>query len=427
MREESKMTFIEHLEELRRRLIISVLSVLAGMVICWFFRDAILSFLLAPLYEAWRQVDGLDEPHPLNFTSMLEPFVAYLKLSAIGGFFLSVPVVLYQLWKFIAPGLYAKERRMVIPFVLVSSLLFVGGSTMAYSMVFPIGFRFFLEFAAGQEMTEAAASIDIQNSFPDPETRSEKSPGKSPEKAPTPPRLPPVDFADAGPDASVEAADLLPAAGPPRVEASPPPVQKTEDKPHWFVAVLKQIFTDDCGALTISRTVDGAGAALSIAWHRARCGPLPDQIRVRRDGEIIKVKWQSVSSDGIDLERFVATDFPTAGVHSYVLKAPKNPSAHRLAPVLMVKDYLSFAIRLLLAFGLVFELPILISFLAIAGIVNYRHLLRFFRYFVVIAFVIGAILTPPDVITQLILATPLIILYGLSIVVAYLLGEKPED
>ena len=136
---------------------------------------------------------------------------------------------------------------------------------------------------------------------------------------------------------------------------------------------------------------------------------------------------RSVSSDGVDLERFAATDFPTPGVHAYVLKAPKNPSAHRLVPVLMVQDYLSFAIRLLLAFGLVFELPILISFLALAGIVNYRHLIHFFRYFMVLAFVIGAILTLPDVITQLLLATPLVVLYAASIVVAYLFGERPTD
>jgi sec-independent protein translocase protein TatC len=91
----------------------------------------------------------------------------------------------------------------------------------------------------------------------------------------------------------------------------------------------------------------------------------------------------------------------------------------------MVKDYLSFAIRLIIAFGLIFELPIFISFLAIAGIVNYRQLIAFFRYFFVISVIAGAILTPPDVVTQLLLAAPLMLLYALSIVVAYLFGERP--
>jgi sec-independent protein translocase protein TatC len=93
----------------------------------------------------------------------------------------------------------------------------------------------------------------------------------------------------------------------------------------------------------------------------------------------------------------------------------------------MIKDYLAFAIRLLLAFGVIFELPILISFLALAGIVNYKQLIRFSRWFMVIAVLIGAMLTPPDVITQLLLALPLMVLYFLSVLFAYLFGPKVED
>ena len=93
MIDEKKMSFLEHLEELRKRLITCAISMFVGMIICWFFREQILSFLLDPLYQAWRQVEGLEEPRPLNYSSMLEPFVANLKLSAVGGLFLSAPVV----------------------------------------------------------------------------------------------------------------------------------------------------------------------------------------------------------------------------------------------------------------------------------------------------------------------------------------------
>ena len=86
-RPEKKMSLLEHLEELRSRIIKCAAAVLIGMVACWFFREEIRSFLEAPLYEAWRSVDGLPPPQPLNFTSLLEPFVAYLKLSAMGGVF----------------------------------------------------------------------------------------------------------------------------------------------------------------------------------------------------------------------------------------------------------------------------------------------------------------------------------------------------
>ena len=412
MNDDSKMSFLEHLEELRKRLIVCVIAVLGGMMVCWFFRDDILTFLLTPLYEAWRQVDGLEEPHPLNFTSMLEPFIAYLKLSAVGGLFVSAPVVLYQLWRFISPGLYAKEKRLVVPFVLVSTLLFAGGSIMAYSMVFPIGFRFFLDFAAGTEMTETSAEIEIGTSSAAPPLLSQ----------------PKTTGADAGFDTAVESAPIAetPLGSTTMPPSMPIPPEK-DDAPHWAVALLNRLFNDDCGSLEIDKSSDGLGARLLIDWHRPRCGPLPEQVRVRRNGDILNVKWQSVYTDDVDIERYAAEDRPpTPGTYAYVLKTPKNPSAHRLVPVLMVKDYLSFALRLILAFGLIFELPILISFLAIAGIVNYRQLIHFFRYFLVIAFVVGAILTPPDVITQILLAMPLTLLYGASILVAYFFGERPE-
>ena len=77
---EAKMSFIEHLEELRKRLIICVVSIFVGMLVCWFFREQILAFLLHPLYQAWSQVDGLPPPKPLHFAGLIEPFVAYLKL-----------------------------------------------------------------------------------------------------------------------------------------------------------------------------------------------------------------------------------------------------------------------------------------------------------------------------------------------------------
>ncbi len=415
MNDESKMTFLEHLEELRRRLIIMIVSILLGMVICWTFRDSILSFLLSPLYEAWRSVDGLDEPHPLNFTSMIEPFVAYLKLSAIGGVFLSAPVILYQLWKFISPGLYKKEKRLIVPFVLVSTLLFVGGSVMAYTTVFPIGFKFFLEFAAGQEMTEKTVELFFHDSISgtDDVSKSVLSKEVVTIENNEPDASVDEEYSDAKKDTDTETNDALDRHD-----------LKTEPTSHWFTAFLSKIFTDDCGILEIKQT-EQMQAELSIQWHRARCGSLPMNIQIRRNEDILYPEWKKAFSDAINVEIYIAEDLPpSAGTYTYSLKVPKNPNAHRLAPILTVKDYLSFAIRLLIAFGLVFELPILISFLAFAGIVNYRQLIHFFRYFIVLAFVIGAVLTPPDVITQILLATPLIFLYAVSIIVAYFFGEQ---
>jgi len=90
-----------------------------------------------------------------------------------------------------------------------------------------------------------------------------------------------------------------------------------------------------------------------------------------------------------------------------------------------VGKYIDFVTHMLVAFGVAFELPVLAFFLSIAGIVNYKQLIKFFRYFIVIAFVISAVLTPPDPLSQLLLAIPLCGLYGISIAVAYFFGRKP--
>jgi Tat protein translocase TatC len=424
MKEKSKMTFLEHLEELRRRLIISAVSVLVGMIICWFLREFILSFLLDPLYEAWSQVDGLPEPKPLNFASMLEPFVAYLKLSAVGGLFLAAPVILYQIWKFVSPGLYRRERRLALPFVFVSTLLFVGGSTMAYSLVFPIGFRFFLDFAAGQEMEHMETAVTVGKVAPPPDLKKVEPPRRMAED-----KIPVLTFADGGiGDASV--AKMV-------VDASPEQQTQTVVPPSgvppagdetWYEWLAGRVLKKDCGVFSAAAEDDGASVGLTFVWHNARCGKPPELNKLRCDDEKISVAWKKQQADLQGYVRMVAVDGQVVrGQHTYTLTVPVNPEAKRLAPVLMIKDYLAFAIRLLLAFGVIFELPILISFLALAGIVNYKQLLRFSRWFMVIAVLIGAMLTPPDVITQLLLALPLMVLYFLSVLFAYLFGPKVED
>ncbi|MCP4676664.1 MAG: preprotein translocase subunit TatC [Deltaproteobacteria bacterium] len=430
MTDEGKMSFIDHLEELRKRLIKGVLAVFVGMIVCWFFREQILAFLLAPLYEAWGQVDGLPEPKPLNFSSMLEPFIAYLKMSAVGGLFVGAPVVLYQIWKFIAPGLYPRERKLAMPFVFVSTLLFVGGSIMAYSVVFPIGFRFFLDFAAGREMM----SIEAEAIVAGPEEQIEPSKIVS-----SLPQVPEEARLDAGIDAGkpdggnaeaakeIQRAPVETASKPdsaPKIKTAPP---KEEESESWYEWLLGRLVKKDCAAFRSDSNKDSPGVVLTFTWHAARCGEPPPLDKTIRDEEKLAVDWKKSPDSRPGYIVMTAADTNAGqGRHKYSVSIPATPGMGQLAPVLMVKDYLSFAIRLLLAFGLIFELPILISFLSIAGIVNYRQLLRFSRWFLIISVILGAMLTPPDVITQLLLATPLMVLYFLSIGVAYLFGPKPD-
>lgn len=251
--DQRRMTFIEHLSELRKRLGRSVLYLIAGVSVAYFYKEQLLSFLSKPLRIAYR-TRGMGVPN-LNFADPVDPFLSYLYLSLVGGFFVVSPLILWELWAFVSPGLYRREKRYAVPFVLASTLCFVGGAYFGYSAVLPIGFDFFLGFA----------------------------------------------------------------------------------------------------------------------------------------GEI---------GGGLEVR-----------------------------PVLMMEQYLSFTTRMLLAFGIVFELPLFITFLSLAGIVNWWQLVKFFRWFVVVAVVVGAILTPPDVTSQLLMSVPLVALYLVSILLARLFGPKvpPED
>ena len=138
---EEKLPFTSHLEELRKRLIYSLIAVGVCFLICFVFKEWLFRILAFPL------VAVLPENSSMIFTSLPEAFFTYLKVSFFGALFLSCPFVLYQIWQFISPGLYSAEKKYAFPFVFFSTIFFVGGSLFAYFIVFPFGFKFFVSFA----------------------------------------------------------------------------------------------------------------------------------------------------------------------------------------------------------------------------------------------------------------------------------------
>jgi sec-independent protein translocase protein TatC len=259
MSDEGKMTIWEHLDELRKRLVRCVIAYIVGASVAWAYREPILAWLWKPFAQAWRDRKLPGDP-ALNFAAPSDIFKAYFKLSLIGGLLISAPIIFYELWAFIAPGLYKKEKKVIIPFVFFSSLLFVGGGLFGWRVAFPVTFGYFL--------------------------------------------------------------DLIPQA---------------------------------------------TNAAANAA----------DPVFIVR-------------------------------------------------PVVMMPEYLDFVSQMLVAFGIVFELPLFILFLSIVGVVNYLQLLRFGRWFVLVAFTVGAIITPPDTTSQIVMSVPLCALYFVSIGLAYLFGKKPS-
>jgi sec-independent protein translocase protein TatC len=166
--EDSAAPLIEHLAELRQRLIWSALAFIVAMVICFTVWNPIFNFLTSPLCSAMA-----ERGHPdcgLILIRLQEGFFVAINISLLGGFALSFPVIAYQLWRFVAPGLYKSEKNAFLPFLIASPIMFVMGAAFAYYIVTPLAFDFFLGFQqAGSVLSEgdidnATAGIAFQGS-----------------------------------------------------------------------------------------------------------------------------------------------------------------------------------------------------------------------------------------------------------------------
>jgi sec-independent protein translocase protein TatC len=235
-----RMPLTAHLEELRTRIIRALGATAAGGLLAWLVIERLVAFLLAPL-AALRPEQSL-----IIGTGVTEAFFTKLKVAVIAGLFLASPVIFFQGWRFVAPGLYDREKRVALPFSIAASAFFIAGAAFCYWLVFPVAFSFFLD------------------------------------------------------------------------------------------------------------------------------------------------------------------EFASIGV----------------AAQIRVSEYLSFASRMLLAFGVTFELPVVTFFLARLGVLTHRTLIGWWRYAIVVIFIVAAILTPgPDIASQMLMAAPLLVLYTLSIGVAYVVAR----
>ncbi len=248
---EKEVGFVSHLTELRKRLINSLIFLSILFVICYFYSDHIYGFLVEPYANAVKN-DEIDRR--LIFTALQETFLTYLKVSFFSAFFITSPFILIQIWKFIAPGLYTHEKKAIMPYLVITPILFLLGGLLVYYLIMPLAIKFFLSFE----------SLGINTNLP------------------------------------------------------------------------------------------------------------------------------------IQLEA-------------------------------KVNEYLSLVMKLIFAFGLSFQLPVVLSLLARIGVINSTFLKERRKYVVVMIFAAAAILTPPDPITQIGLAIPLLILYELSIFSVSIIEKKQEE
>lgn len=154
-RDLKKMSFLDHLEELRRRLLFSFLAIAVGFFACWRFSDTIFNWIQAPL-TPYLHGDKLA------FTRLTGPFFLYMKVAFFAGLFLTSPIVLHQIWLFISPGLYKRERRYAAPFILAASFFFVAGGYFGWKFLLPWTVAFFLQTG---EKFKQVVTIDDYFSF----------------------------------------------------------------------------------------------------------------------------------------------------------------------------------------------------------------------------------------------------------------------
>ena len=152
---ENEGGFISHLVELRKRLIHSFIFLFAFFVVCYFFAEYLYGFLVEPYSKAVKN-DGIERR--LIFTALQETFLTYIKVSFFAAFFVTCPFILMQIWKFIAPGLYKHEKSAILPYLILTPVLFFMGGMLVYYLIMPLAIKFFLSF----ESTGINTNLPIQ-------------------------------------------------------------------------------------------------------------------------------------------------------------------------------------------------------------------------------------------------------------------------
>jgi len=141
-----RMTLLEHLEELRKRIGWSLVAILVGFLLCWYWAPPIFAWLSVPITQF------LPVGEKLAFTGLVDPFMLYMKVALLAGIFLASPVVLWQFWLFVSPALYRHERRVAVPFIVSTTAFFLAGGYFGYKIAFPMVVRFLLQ--VGQDFRQ---------------------------------------------------------------------------------------------------------------------------------------------------------------------------------------------------------------------------------------------------------------------------------
>ena len=159
MKNDHESGFISHLTELRKRLIHSFIFLFIFFILCYFFSEYLYGFLVEPYAEAVKN-NGIQRR--LIFTALQETFLTYLKVSFFAAFFITCPFILIQLWKFVAPGLYKHEKNAIIPYLILTPVLFFLGGMLVYYLIMPLAIKFFLSFESSGVVTGLPIQLEAK-------------------------------------------------------------------------------------------------------------------------------------------------------------------------------------------------------------------------------------------------------------------------
>ena len=152
-------SFVEHLTELRSRLVKSIIYLFIFFIICYFFAEDIYSFLVEPYANA---VKDDDVSRRMIFTALHETFITYLKVAFFAAMFISSPIILTQVWKFIAPGLYKNEKKALLPYLIATPTLFLFGGMLVYYLIMPLAIKFFLTFETSAQISNLPIQLEAK-------------------------------------------------------------------------------------------------------------------------------------------------------------------------------------------------------------------------------------------------------------------------
>lgn len=391
--EGQRLSLAQHLGELRSRLLRCTLAVLGlGMLGLYFSRD-IFGALMRPVLNALP-----PGQRSLIYTSGIEQLNVLMKVGLYAGVFLSTPFILWQLWGFVSPGLYPTERRYAAPFVLLGSLAFLAGTTFCYFGLLPTMFSFLL----------TGESAPIQ-------ARVERVQAREAEVL----RLVSLGSFERAAQQAIAAESALTSTGDGQVAVSPGQMASgAVDRQTRFDA-LGRLFDalhealGPAGAPVLKKAMDKRVAALDAlqTGHEAVADAAIEESAAllagaagASGGQVSQV-WQ--------LQRAVAM-----GQHQLAAEAWTRP-------LLTMSEQLSLVLLLLLALGIIFELPLVMALLAALGVVKARFLMRYQRHAILVCVILAAVITPTgDPVNLALMAVPMIACYELGVLAAWLIEKR---